>query len=86
MYTAVFTSTLRELSRSSFVGKIHIRKNLYQKLEVQQYTYKSRIPRRQISIFSIIFCSLYDFLDRDTLLQDTVPQYMKHDMKLVLEY
>ena len=51
VYTAVFTVTLKELSRSSFIGKIHIRKNLYQKLEVQQYTYKNRIPCHQISIF-----------------------------------
>ena len=83
MYTAVFTVTLRKLSRSSFIGTIHIRKNLYQKLEDQQYTYKIGFPVTKYRFFSIIFCSLYDFLDRDTVLQDTVPQYIKHDMKLV---
>ena len=55
VYTAVFTVALRELSRSSFIGKIHIRKNLYQKLEVQQYTYKIGFPVTKYRFFSDYF-------------------------------
>ena len=68
VYTAIFTVTLRKLSRSSFIGTIHIRKNLYQKLEDQQYTYKIGFPVTKYRFFSIIFCSLYDFLDSSKIL------------------
>ena len=69
VYTAVFTVTLRKLSRSSFIVRtIHIRKNLYQKLEDQQYTYKIGFPVTKYRFFSIIFCSLYDFLDSSKIL------------------
>ena len=68
VHTAVFTVTLRKLSRSSFIGTIHIRKNLYQKLEDQQYTYKIGFPVTKYRFFSIIFCSLYDFLDSSKIL------------------
>ena len=71
VYTAIFTVTLRKLYRSSFIGRIHIRKNLYQKLEVQQYTYKIRFPVTKYRFFSIIFCPLYDFLDSSS----TAPRY-----------
>ena len=55
VYTAVFTVTLRKLSRSSFIGTIHIRKNLYQKLEDQQYTYKIGFPVTKYRFFRLFF-------------------------------
>ena len=55
VHTAVFTVTLRKLSRSSFIGTIHIRKNLYQKLEDQQYTYKIGFPVTKYRFFRLFF-------------------------------